>query len=128
MLILTGFNVCLQFLLLMFLLYQLSKWFFPGLEALRTYDTITKNPSSLWVWTDQGLLMGCRIAAKVDSFSSSVLNGLEWKEMRRGIISLQMPHNSQRTCLLGASIIYLSIALNFKFILAYRNLNRKISD
>lgn len=88
----------------------------------------TKTPLSLWVWTDKGLLMGCRIAAKVDSFSSSVLNGLEWEEMRRGIISLQMPHNSQRACLLGASIIYLSIALNFRFILAYRSLNREISD
>jgi len=73
--------------------------------------------------------MGYRIAAKVDSFSSSVLNGLEWKEMRGGIISLQMSHNSQRACLLGASVIYLSIALlSLNSFLLYRSLHREISD
>lgn len=72
--------------------------------------------------------MGYRIAAKVDSFSSSVLNGLEWKEMRGGIISLQMSHNSQRACLLGGSIIYLFIALlSSNSSLLFRSLNREIS-
>lgn len=61
--------------------------------------------------------MGYRIAAKVDSFSSSVLKGLEWKEIREGIISFQMSHNK------GLSVgslhnLFFLYSLVFKFILA----------
>lgn len=62
--------------------------------------------------------MGYRIAAKVDSFSSSVLNGLEWKEIREGIITLQMSHNSEGLSVGRLHNLFILYSLIFQFILA----------